>query len=290
MKTAKVQQFSLPKALLYHGKILLVSALLALAFNWGLNSHFFINDFLAITALIFFQMELYISLGSWFFKSKNDQSASNRTKVLLVKLALFFGLVMLIATIINLAFLFFMAYPIENGWADFFHKVITHDYRSFLISSAVGILFGSAVFLYVQWQDAIKREQKLREEKLTFQYETIKNQVNPHFLFNSLNTLSSLIKVDAELSEKFIQKFSSIYRYILENKDASLINLQSEIDFVESYFYLQQIRGPDKVSLEVEFVDPENYEILPISLQILVENSIKHNMASRAQPLQIRIF
>ena len=102
---------------------------------------------------------------------------------------------------------------------DFFHN----ELKGMLVSWLIGISIGSLFFFYMEWNNALKREQKLREEKLKFQYETLKNQVNPHFLFNSLNTLSSLVSKDAGLSEKFIAKFSSIYRYILENQQKDLV-------------------------------------------------------------------
>ena len=150
-------------------------------------------------------------------------------------------------------------------------------------------MLGTIAFFYIQWREGLKREQKLREEKLIFQYETLKSQVNPHFLFNSLNTLSSLVRQDPELSERFILKLSSIYRYILENTEAEMASLDSEIRFVEDYFYLQKIRDQEKIQLEVQLDAPERYEILPMSLQLLVENALKHNTATRAHPLTIRI-
>jgi len=129
----------------------------------------------------------------------------------------------------------------------------------------------------------------LREEKLIFQYETLKNQINPHFLFNSLNSLSSLVTTDAQLSKKFISSFSSIYRYILENRDHDLVPLRNEIDFVQNYFFLQKIRDDGKIFLDIEINEPDNYMILPISLQLLIENALKHNVATKECPLNIKV-
>lgn len=141
----------------------------------------------------------------------------------------------------------------------------------------------------MEWNNALKREQKLREEKLVFQYETLKNQVNPHFLFNSLNTLSSLVSKDAGLSEKFIIKLSTIYRYILENQDVEMVPLKNEIEFVKNYSYLQKIRDDGKIDLSLELPNIETYNILPISLELLVENALKHNAATKDSPLKISI-
>jgi LytS/YehU family sensor histidine kinase len=174
-----------------------------------------------------------------------------------------------------------------------FNDVIQHFYqqelRGFLISMLIGISIGSLIFFFMEWNNSLKREQKLREEKLIFQYETLKNQVNPHFLFNSLNTLSSLVAKDADLSEKFIHKLSSIYRYILENRDVDFVNLSRELHFVQDYFFLQKIRDDGKIELELPSKNVQGFEILPISIQLLVENALKHNSATKNKPLKIMI-
>ena len=170
-----------------------------------------------------------------------------------------------------------------------FPHILQTEVTGFIIGAGSGYLIGALIFFYFQWVDALKREQKLKEEKLVFQYETLKNQVNPHFLFNSLNTLSSLVSKDTKLSEEYILKLSSIYRYILENKELDQINLKKEIEFVQDYFYLQKVRDDGKIDLIMDVSDPEDYEILPISLQLLVENAFKHNIATREHPLLVKI-
>ena len=136
----------------------------------------------------------------------------------------------------------------------------------------------------------LKREQKLREENLIFQNETLKNQVNPHFLFNSLNTISSLIHSQPEAAEKFINNLSSFYRYILENGQKDKVPLRSELDFLKEYFSMHEVRDEKKIFLNIDVMEPGNYEILPVSLQILLENAIKHNIATRENPLTISIY
>ena len=178
----------------------------------------------------------------------------------------------------------------NQNFSDVLQHFVQRDLINFLISWLIGISIGSLVFFYSEWNDSLKREQKLKEEKLIFQYETLKNQVNPHFLFNSLNTLSSLVSKDAELSQKFISGFSSIYRYILENSNVELINLSKEIAFIEDYFFLQKIRDNGKIDLYLDLKDVDKYEILPISLQLLVENALKHNAATKESPLKIKIY
>jgi LytS/YehU family sensor histidine kinase len=114
--------------------------------------------------------------------------------------------------------------------------------------------------------------------------------VNPHFLFNNLNTLSSLITTDPEVAEKFLNRLSSIYRYILENSQNSKVPLNSELTFIRDYFDLYRIRDEGKISLSIDTPGSELFLIIPVSLQILIENAIKHNMATREKPLKIKIY
>jgi len=156
--------------------------------------------------------------------------------------------------------------------------------------TTLGFVFAIALFIFIQWQSALKREQKLREENLIFQNETLKSQVNPHFLFNCMNTLSALVGAQPEMAEKFIQKLSSIYRYILENGTRDRVPLKAEVDFIQDYFFLHKIRDDGKINLEVVVNELDKYEILPVSLQILVENAIKHNKATIEESLHISVF
>lgn len=173
--------------------------------------------------------------------------------------------------------------------AEFFPHLLKYELSAPSLDLMFWLLIITLIFFYVLWSRAIEREQKLREERLVFQYQTLNNQVNPHFLFNSLNTLSSLLSAAPELADAFINKFSSIYRYILEHKEDEFVGLKSEIEFAQNYFYLHKIRDDDKIRLAVSAPDAEKYKILPISLQILIENALKHNTATRENPLEIEI-
>ncbi|MBE0662670.1 MAG: histidine kinase [Bacteroidales bacterium] len=132
---------------------------------------------------------------------------------------------------------------------------------------------------------------QLQKENLQSQFEMLKNQVNPHFLFNSLNVLTSLISVEPELAEKFTGQLSKVYRYVLEHRSDDLVQLRTELDFLKSYIFLLRIRFGDK--LEVNYrVDAGNLDLKlpPLSLQILIENAIKHNTFTNRSPLNIDIF
>ncbi|MCK5102463.1 MAG: histidine kinase, partial [Cyclobacteriaceae bacterium] len=158
------------------------------------------------------------------------------------------------------------------------------------ISTLVGFTFGGLFFFYSAWAEALKNMQKLKEEKLVFQYETLKSQVNPHFLFNSLNTLSSLIYTDTGKAEIFIDEFASIYRYVLENRDRFVVSLKEEVEFIKSFVYLLKIRFGEGLQFNIK-IDSEKLKLnLPtLSLQLLVENAIKHNVVTKDKPLEVFI-
>ena len=132
---------------------------------------------------------------------------------------------------------------------------------------------------------------RLQKENLQSQFEVLRQQVNPHFLFNSLNVLTSLIKLEPDLAEKFTEHLSKVYRYVLENKDNDLVNLQTELDFLDAYIFLLNIRFMDKIVVNVTIEnDKKELLILPLALQLLIENAIKHNSMSKKNPLKIEIF
>lgn len=139
-----------------------------------------------------------------------------------------------------------------------------------------------------QNQQIILKNQKLIAENIRTRYEVLKNQVDPHFLFNSLNTLDGLISIDTEKAHDYVQNLSAVFRYAIGNKQ--IIHLSDELDFTQAYIDLMRIRYGEnlKVSINVEapFLD---WFIMPVSLQLLVENAIKHNVISTRQPLTIHI-
>lgn len=185
----------------------------------------------------------------------------------------------------------YILYLIEKREMDNYLRILfQRDIPSTYIPLAIGLFFTSVVFFYTTWRQAIEREQRLQEEKLKYRYRTLKTQVNPHFLFNSLNTLSEVIYEDVKKADRYIQKLAGIYRYILDNEEIDLIPLSEEIDFVKQYFSLQKERLGNKIQLEMGCKNADKFEVIPISLQILVENALKHNIASEGNPLKIRIY
>ena len=241
--------------------------------------------------LLFVQLESFLFVAAIIFRKLNTGATRKEfTRIILSRLFIFMLSCFIIALIVNLLIMavidLIMGYGSGNEISYFFHN----EFSVWFKATIGGLLFGTALFIFIQWQSALKREQQLREENLIFQNETLKSQVNPHFLFNCMNTLSALVGAQPEMAEKFIQKLSSIYRYILENGTRDKVPLKAELDFIHDYFFLHKIRDDGKIDLEVIVNESDKYEILPVSLQILVENAIKHNRATIGEPLHISVY
>jgi len=146
-----------------------------------------------------------------------------------------------------------------------------------------------STYLTKYWKKAIENNEELKRENLLAKYEALKNQVNPHFLFNSLNTLSGVVEQKPELATGFIKKLSDIYRYVLEQNDKELVSLQDEMKFVEDYIFLSKMRFGDALIFIANLPDNNTIQIVPLGLQMLVENAIKHNVIADDLPLKIEI-
>lgn len=279
---------SLSQKTVWHLKVFAGALFIMLIFDLILQQKLIPDQFAMTLLLTFSQLEIFIWLGAWFFESLKVD-APNFKRQIVVRLLMFYVAVLILASIFFLG-IYAIQYMIHfDDFTQFFTVLFNIEMKGFLIATFVGFTLGAVFFFYVQWAEAVDRVQKLREEKLIFQYETLKSQVNPHFLFNSLNTLLSLVRTEPELSEKFVQKLSSIYRYILENREKELVPLSAELDFVNDYFYLQKIRDDEKIEMKTELNISNNALIVPVSLQLLVENALKHNASTRKQPLEIII-
>lgn len=157
------------------------------------------------------------------------------------------------------------------------------------ISFVISITF-TAIGFFGAWKKSFVQAEKLNTQMMAYKYEVLRNQINPHFLFNSFNVLSDLVYEDQETAVKFIQQLSRLFRYVLESREKELVKLSDEMEFVRSYFYLLKIRMENKLDYEID-VQAENAEmIVPVSIQMLIENAVKHNEASAGFPLKIKIL
>ncbi len=155
------------------------------------------------------------------------------------------------------------------------------------------LLIAALLFWYIKSREQnLKKLQKLEQEKIQFQFQVLRNQVNPHFLFNSFNTLISFIEEDPTMAVDYVENLSSFFRNIVNYRDQDLISLQEETGILQTYFYLQQKRYGNNLSLNISVTEEQKKLIFipPLTLQLLIENAIKHNAVSKETPLKINIY
>lgn len=163
-----------------------------------------------------------------------------------------------------------------------------------LLGCCVNLIFPTLYemdYAVERMKESHAEKENLEQQALQQEFDTLKNQVNPHFLFNCFNTLSSLITEDKERAEIFLNELSQVYRYLLRNNEDGLTTVESEIKFIKSYYGLLHTRHGSALSLTLDINKQYNAYLLPsLSLQLLLENVVKHNQLSKAQPLMIEIF
>lgn len=162
-------------------------------------------------------------------------------------------------------------------------------FAQFLVVVLINVLHLSD-YLFHKWRENATRAIHLEKEKSQVQFDNLKNQLNPHFLFNSLTSLDSLIQEDPDLARQFLQQLSKVFRYVLQHKDKGLVPLYTELDFIKNYVFLLQTRFDTFLTIDFQVAEESlEKKITPVTLQILIENALKHNVVSAAHPLTIRI-
>lgn len=142
-----------------------------------------------------------------------------------------------------------------------------------------------------KWRENALRATNLEKEKSQVQFDNLKNQLNPHFLFNSLTSLDSLIHENPTLASEFLRQLAKVFRYVLQNKEKGLVSLETELNFIKNYVALLHTRFGESLSINFNISDEVlDLQIAPVTLQILIENALKHNIVNQANPLIINIF
>lgn len=199
-----------------------------------------------------------------------------------------FLVTMAVLTLIRVVpyFLFYDKIPIHPS-----SEIIAATYaiNIFMVLSVILSIFGYHFF--VRWKQEKIVAAELEKEKGMVQYDNLKNQLNPHFLFNSLTSLNSLIFENPQLASDFLQQLSKVYRYVLDHKEKNLVTLDTEVNFVKHYVQLLKTRFEQGLDVTFEIAEPALQKaIVPVTLQILIENALKHNTTGKDTPLIIRIF
>ena len=144
---------------------------------------------------------------------------------------------------------------------------------------------------YGALKNSLLETEKYKTESANAQLQNLKNQLNPHFLFNNLSVLTSLVYKNQDKAADFINELAKVYRYVLDTKNSELVSLNEELQFINHYFYLQKIRFEDSISFEINIEESKKSDyLLPMCLQMLVENTIQHNETSQAHPLIVLIY
>ena len=248
----------------------------------------------SVNFLISGMYTFFIGLGNGFLNDYLDSKFSWTEETRKRTIAAIVG-----TLVINIALVYFCNYlnfiVIQGRNPEKFFNGEMNFINWFFINFAIMIsAIGHARGFMAAWKNSTKKEvveQKLIAKSANAQFESLKNQLDPHFLFNSLNVLDSLIEENPVQAQRFTNSMSKIYRYVLEQKDKELVSVEEEIDFAKTYCELLKTRFEDAVTFDFNISEEDKKGfVVPLSLQLLLENSIKHNFATSSKPLNIKIF
>ena len=248
----------------------------------------------SVTFLISGMYTFFIGLGNGFLNDYLDSKFSWTEETRKRTIAAIVG-----TLVMNIALVYFCNYlnfiVIQGKNPEKFFSGEMNFINWFFINFAIMIsAIGHARGFMAAWKNSTKKEvveQKLIAKSANAHFESLKNQLDPHFLFNSLNVLDSLIEENPVQAQRFTNSMSKIYRYVLEQKDKELVSVEEEIDFAKTYCELLKTRFEDAVTFDFNISEEDKKGfVVPLSLQLLLENSIKHNFATSSKPLNIKIF
>ncbi|WP_417362795.1 2TM domain-containing protein [Galbibacter sp.] len=237
---------------------------------------------------LIYTIVLFIVNANFFRWTRKQNRYNAKGKVLFLISTI--GAVLL--SFVCLFFLNFGAYlTIEGATVKGF--LVHESIEDYAVPLAISFLFGAAFsgfHLYKSRQETKVKEQKVIAGAATAQFDALKSQLDPHFLFNSLNVLNSLIEENPEAAQKFTTLLSKVYRYVLEQKSKELVSVEEELDYAKIYMSLVRMRFENSIIFEV--AQDINFEakVVPCSLQLLLENAIKHNQITQDSPLTVKIF
>lgn len=183
-----------------------------------------------------------------------------------------------------------LMYSIRNTVFPDPTTLLSQFFNTLFPTICVTLAYESVVF-FQDWKRNVQKTESLARENVQSQLEVLKNQLDPHFLFNSHNTLASLIDFENVGAQQYLERLSDVYRYVLLSRERNTVPLEEEVAFLDAYVYLNKVRFRDNLQV-VKEISPEAFQkhVAPLSLQMLVENAIKHNVASRERPLKIHII
>ena len=276
------------------GSILCLKIALIFTFFFTLfQGDFSFNDF-GITLLVSLMYSFGIGFGVGFINSFLDKKWDWLEQT---NLRVYFGMIATVLytvpVVLGINYVTFVVFQ-KVDFSEFLSPRMLWIHLFYIILTLGVSVFMHARSFMLNWKQASKKEvtqQRIIAGTANAKFETLKNQIDPHFLFNSLNVLSSLIEENPENAQRFTTSLSKIYRYVLEQKDKELVSVAEELSFAKTYMNLLKMRFENSLFYELPetLVNPEA-KVVPLSLQLLLENTVKHNVVSEQRPLRIRIF
>ena len=199
---------------------------------------------------------------------------------------------------VMILFVTVILFLIISGWIILSEDLTFQYIREYALTSVkiviifilLSIIITNGVIFFINWREAAIQQEELKRAHLALQYQSLKAQTNPHFLFNSLSSLVTLINSEPKKATEFVHKLSDVYRYVLEQGENELVSIREEVKFLKDYVFLQKIRFGENLQVSMDLEPGNGLMVLPLSLQMMVENAIKHNEISGDHPLQLWIF
>jgi two-component system LytT family sensor kinase len=255
-------------------------------FNLSVDSWFYLI-YTVVLVLLFFQVNEWVLR---FYKNRYGKKLFSTGNIIKYQISLF--LATATTLLIGMYFMHFhMPEWLGCNWDyDPLNRLINDYFKGIFVGIIFNVGYVSVAFInYKRGADLV--EEKMKKENLMIKYESLRNQIDPHFLFNSFSVLNSLIKPNPDLATKFLNNLSDMYRYVLDNRDNNIIAIKEELKCLDSYITLMQIRHEGCIKAFINISDDVLEQNIPtMSLQMLVENAIKHNSFNEITPLNIQIF
>lgn len=277
------------------GLQVLIALLVFLAVGWSFFSEDLADDAKGTASTFYLLTSIFFITGAWrvsdslVYRQLKQESAlnfKNGMQILIISLIITLPIIALVYYLAIFVFsdtiYFVMQYKPEIMFRmDFFRASI------FCLTLIIFNLFYHSM---MQKRDIEQKMNQLSKELMTSKYKSLKSQISPHFLFNSLNTLTSLMYEDRDLASDFVTRLATCYRYILDNREEDLVSLEKELNFLDSFIFMMNVRHENALSIDIDVPKNAGESMVPtLSLQMLMENALKHNYYSKEKPLKIKI-
>ena len=230
------------------------------------------------------------AVNSYYYDGVNIRYSWEKTPQKRLWIGAIGSFILTLLTFGILRFLIYYYYT-GNSISEFVARETADSYIIALVITLIASLFTHAFYFYRALQKQEVKEQKIIARTASASFDALKNQLDPHFLFNSLNVLTSLIEEDPHQAQKFTTSLSKVYRYVLEQKNKDLVTVDEELDFARTYVRLLKMRFEDSIVFDIpDKASNTDLKIVPLSLQLLLENAVKHNVVTASRPLHIKVF